>query len=90
MIKQNKLPTGRTKFKRGSCIYTLVLYRNYDFAPIFLTLWIYPCVFKTKHHFTPIPPSSPNGVNFYTNDNYAHVILPLIFMVVCDFTPDLE
>jgi hypothetical protein len=48
-----------------------------------------PCVFKTKHH-APIPPSSTNGVKFYEKETYAHMVLPLFFMAICDFTPDLE
>jgi len=60
------------------CIQIMVL------PPTFLTLWIYSCIFKTKHQFTPIPSSFSNGVNFYKNDKYAHVILYLFFMAIYD------
>ena len=71
--------------KRGSCICTLVLYRNCDFVPVFLTLWIYPYDFKTKHQFAPAPSSTPNGVKLCTKDMNVHAILPLVFMPNCDF-----
>ena len=46
---------------------TPVLQRNGDFTLIFLTLWFYPCDFKTKAEFTPSLLRPGNGVNFWTN-----------------------
>ena len=45
--------TQKTKKNGGLSISTPVLKRNGDFALIFLTLWFYPCDFKTKADFTP-------------------------------------
>ena len=49
-----------------------------------------PVFFKMKQQFAPILSSSCNGVNCCIKDKYAHMILPLVFMVVCDFNPDLD
>ena len=48
---------------RGIGVYTLILISNGDFAPLFWTLWIYPCYLKLKTQFAPTPWSSFNGVN---------------------------
>ena len=50
---------------------------NGDFALTFLTLWFYPCDFKTKAEFTPSPLSLGNSVNFLINGQLGP----------CDFTP---
>jgi len=49
---------------RGKSISTPVLERNGDYALTFLTLWFYPCDFKTKDEFTPSLLSPGNSVNF--------------------------
>ena len=51
----------------GAKVSTPVLQRNGDFAFTFLTLWFYPCDFKTKAKFTHSLLSPGNGVNFWTN-----------------------
>jgi len=51
------------EFNWGIGVYTLILISNGDFAPLFRTLWIYPCYLKLKTQFCPTPWSSFNGVN---------------------------
>jgi len=56
----------------------------------FFTLWIYPCDFKTKRQFAPIPSSSSNCVKFCTKGQKCPCDFAPFVMSICDFTPDLE
>ena len=49
---------------RDNCGTTPVLELNSSFAPIFLTLLVCPCFFKTKPAVAPIQLSPLNGVKF--------------------------
>jgi len=65
---------------RGLSISTPVLKRIGDFALVFLTLWFYPCDFKTKEDFTP---GLWTVLTFGQKDNFAHMFLPLFYYDIC-------
>ena len=76
--------------ERGSCIFTLALYRNYDFAPVFFLLCEFTPLFFKRSTTLPLFRRPPLTVlHFIQKDRNAHVILRLFVMPVCDFAPDL-
>jgi len=76
--------------KRGSYIFSLALYRNCDFAPIFWLCEFTP-LFLKRSTTLPIFRHTPLTVlHFIQKDRNAHVILPLFVMPICDFASDLR
>jgi hypothetical protein len=55
-------------------------------SSFFLTLWFYPCDFKTKGDFTPLCEVSLTVLTFGQRDNFAHVFLPRFVFYICVFT----
>ena len=76
--------------ERGKSVSTPVLERNGDLTPTFLTLWFYPCDFKTKAEFTPSLLSPGNGVNFWTNGQLCPCVFTPVSYDNCVCTPVID
>ena len=77
------------KYIWGSCIFTLALYRNCDFTPVFWICEFTPFFLKRSTTLLLFRHPPLTVLYFIQKDRNVHVILPLFVMPIYDFAPDL-